>query len=172
MKNKIFLLISVSIFFIIFIIFYKGLYKTNIYIPAVEMNMKIPKYSSRLFNSEEVVQYSEVFDLEGFYLLNIWSSWCVPCKDEHHLLMDLSKNEKIRLIGLNYKDDVNNAQKFLNELGNPFHSILLDIDGIQAIEWGAFGVPESFLIYKNEVVKKYIGPLNDDLLNEIKSLIK
>ena len=86
--------------------------------------------------------------------------------------MDLSNNQNIKLIGLNYKDNKKNAQKFLNELGNPFKKILVDTKGIQAIEWGAFGVPESFLIFKNEIVKKFIGPLDMNLLNEIKSIIQ
>ena len=172
MKNKIFLSISILIFIMIFGVFYKGLNKNNIYTPKVELNKKIPNYSSKLLQSEKLINYSEVFDSESFYLLNIWSSWCVPCREEHHLLMDLSKNQNIKLIGLNYKDNKKNAQKFLNELGNPFKKILVDTKGIQAIEWGAFGVPESFLIFKNEIVKKFIGPLDMNLLNEIKSIIQ
>ena len=172
MKNKIFLSISILIFIMIFGVFYKGLNKNNIYTPKVELNKKIPNYSSKLLQSETLINYSEVFDSESFYLLNIWSSWCVPCREEHHLLMDLSKNQNIKLIGLNYKDNKKNAQKFLNELGNPFKKILVDTKGIQAIEWGAFGVPESFLIFKNEIVKKFIGPLDMNLLNEIKSIIQ
>ena len=172
MKNKIFLSISILIFIMIFGVFYKGLNKNNIYTPKVELNKKIPNYSSKLLQSEKLINYSEVFDSESFYLLNIWSSWCVPCREEHHLLMDLSKNQNIKLIGLNYKDNKKNAQKFLNELGNPFKKILVDTKGIQAIEWGAFGVPESFLIFKKEIIKKYIGPLDMNLLNEIKSIIQ
>ena len=86
--------------------------------------------------------------------------------------MNLSQQRNITLIGLNYKDNVISAQKFLNELGNPFETILVDIEGVQAIEWGAFGVPESFLIFNNKVVKKYIGPLNENLIKEIKLIIK
>ena len=76
------------------------------------------------------------------------------------------------MIGLNYKDKFNNAEKFLNELGNPYNIILLDRDGKVAIEWGAFGVPESFLIRNNRIVKRFIGPLNKNLLLEIEELIK
>ena len=86
--------------------------------------------------------------------------------------MNLSQQRNIRLIGLNYKDNEISAQKFLEELGNPFETILIDIEGVQAIEWGAFGVPESFLILNNKVVKKYIGPLNENLIKEIKLIIK
>tara|TARA_B100000902_G_scaffold171269_1_gene165568 strand:- start:259 stop:777 length:519 start_codon:yes stop_codon:yes gene_type:complete len=172
MKNKIFLIASIFIFIIIFSVFYKGLYKINIYSPKVELNKKIPHYSSKLINSDKLVNYSEIFNHDHFILLNIWSSWCVPCREEHELLMSLSQQRNIRLIGLNYKDNAISAQKFLDELGNPFETILVDIEGVQAIEWGAFGVPESFLIFNNKVVKKYIGPLDENLIKEIKLIIK
>ena len=96
----------------------------------------------------------------------------MPCRDEHPLLMDLSKNKKIEIIGLNYKDNLNNAEKFINELGNPYSIILLDRDGTKAIEWGAFGIPENFLIYENKIIKRYIGPLNSKLVEEIKNYIE
>ena len=86
--------------------------------------------------------------------------------------MSLSQQRNIKLIGLNYKDDTDSAKKFLEELGNPFQKILIDTEGIQAIEWGAFGVPESYLIFDNKVIRKYVGPLNEELLEEIKLLIK
>lgn len=84
----------------------------------------------------------------------------------------MSKNNKIEIIGLNYKDNINNAEKFINELGNPYSIILLDKEGTKAIEWGAFGVPETFLIYENKIIKRYIGPLNSNLVDEIKNYIE
>ena len=84
----------------------------------------------------------------------------------------MNKEEKIKIIGLNYKDDKKNAKIFLKELSNPYDVILLDEDGTVAIEWGAYGVPESFLIYNNKIVKKIIGPINEELLTEIKILIQ
>tara|TARA_B100000902_G_scaffold159368_1_gene155271 strand:+ start:381 stop:899 length:519 start_codon:yes stop_codon:yes gene_type:complete len=172
MKNKIFLFISILILISIFSVFYKGLHKINIYSPEVELNKKIPKYSSKLINSDDLVSYSEIFKYDHFILLNIWSSWCIPCREEHKFLMDLSQQNNLRLIGLNYKDNLINAQNFLDKFGNPFDNILIDRDGIQAIEWGAFGVPESFLIHNNKVVKIYIGPLNQNLIKEIKTIIE
>jgi cytochrome c biogenesis protein CcmG/thiol:disulfide interchange protein DsbE len=73
---------------------------------------------------------------------------------------------------MNYKDTKNNAKNFLKELGNPYDKIIFDSKGINAIEWGAYGVPESFLIYNNEIIRKYIGPLNKVSFEEIKSYIK
>ena len=86
--------------------------------------------------------------------------------------MSLRKNKKIEIIGLNYKDNLNSAKKFLNDLGNPYSLILLDYDGINAIEWGAYGVPETFLIHNNQIIKKIIGPLNLKLVEEIEEIAK
>jgi len=86
--------------------------------------------------------------------------------------MNLNLHNKVNIIGMNYKDDLKNANNFLKELGNPYNEIFLDLDGTIAIEWGAYGVPESFLIRNNKIIKKYIGPLNEKLIDEIKLLIK
>jgi cytochrome c biogenesis protein CcmG/thiol:disulfide interchange protein DsbE len=84
----------------------------------------------------------------------------------------LNKEEKIEIIGLNYKDDKKNAKIFLKELGNPYNIVLSDEDGTVAIEWGAYGVPETFLIYDNKIIKKIIGPINENSIVEIKMLIQ
>ena len=104
--------------------------------------------------------------------MNIWASWCVPCRDEHPFLLNLSKLDNIEIIGLNYKDNNQKAKKFLNELDNPYKVILSDKDGTIAIEWGAYGVPETFLIHDKKIIKKFIGPLNTNSLLEIKKFIK
>ena len=83
------------------------------------------------------------------------------------------KNSKINLVGINYKDNINNAKAFLNELGNPYSKILSDKDGVTSIELGAYGVPETFLINKEKVIiKKIIGPINNESYKEILNLIK
>ena len=172
MKNRLLLLFIISIFIIIFIIFYKGLKNTNVYIPDIKINKEVPSFTSELFYSNEVIKSKEIFDLDKFYLLNIWSSWCLPCRQEHSILMDLIKDDNLKVIGINYKDTKKNAKKFLKELGNPYDKIIFDNVGINAIEWGAYGVPESFLINKNKIIKKYIGPLSKESMEEIKLFIK
>ena len=172
MKNKLIPSIIIISFIAVFLIFYKGLQETNIYTPNSEIKKDIPIFSSISFDSKENVNSSEIFNSNKFYLLNIWASWCVPCRQEHAYLMRLSESDQVTLIGLNYKDNFNNAQNFLKKLGNPYEKILLDEDGIISIEWGAYGVPETFLIHKNKIVSKYIGPLNEELINEIYSIIK
>ena len=172
MKNKILPIAFSLIFIIIFILFYKGLQDTSIYTPKSKIKDNVPVFSANLFNSDKIISSSELFKSDKFYLLNIWSSWCVPCRKEHPLLMELSLRENIELIGLNYKDKNKNANSFLNELGNPYKEIIFDKEGIYAIEWGAYGVPETFIIYNNMIIEKYIGPLNEQSLDEIKNLIK
>ena len=172
MKNRLLLIFIISIFTIIFIIFYKGLQITNIYTPETKINNKIPIFSAKLFYSKKLINSSELFSSDKFYLLNIWSSWCVPCRQEHPLLMSISESKKVDVIGINYKDTQNNAEIFLNKLGNPYKKIIFDKEGIYAIEWGAYGVPESFLIHNGTIIRKYIGPLNNKLIKEINLLVE
>ena len=172
MKNKLIPLLIFLVFIVIFIIFYKGLQNTNIYTPNSKSSFEVPSVSVKLFNSNEIVNTLEIFSSDKFYLLNIWSSWCVPCRQEHSILMELTKTDNLKVIGINYKDTKKNAKIFLKELGNPYDSIIFDNEGINAIEWGAYGVPESFLINNNRIIKKYIGPLNTGSMEEIKSFIK
>mgnify|MGYP005993646387 CR=1 FL=1 len=172
MKNKIFPIFISIVFILIFIIFYRGLQNSNIYIPKTSIEKDIPNFNAKIFNSNKKINSEEVFKKDKFYLMNIWASWCIPCRDEHLYLMNLSNQKIIEVIGLNYKDNKSNAKKFLEELNNPYKIIISDEDGTIAIEWGAYGVPETFLIYNKRIVKKYVGPLNSNSLLEIKKLIK
>ena len=172
MKNKFNTFFIISIFGLIFFIFYKGLQNSNIYTPNLSKKSNIPVFNTKDFYSNNNINSLNIFEPNKTYLLNIWSSWCLPCRQEHKFLMALNKENKINLIGLNYKDKKKNAINFLNELGNPYKKIFVDLDGTIAIDWGAYGVPESYLISNNKIVKKYIGPLNQKLINEIKLFIK
>ena len=170
MKTKIFPIFLIFTFSIIFFVFYKGLHNTNIYTPEIKSEIKIPNFDAKEFFSKDKINSDQIFIGSDYYLLNIWASWCVPCKEEHKYLMDLSKKENIKIIGQNYKDNFENAKNFLINLDNPYDLIFLDNDGTIAIEWGAYGVPETFLIQNNKIIKKIIGPLNEKLLFEIKEL--
>ena len=172
MKIKVLPFIIIFIFIVTFIIFFKGLKNLNIYTPNVSIEKNIPDFNALVFENDIRVNSKKVFEDNQFFLFNIWASWCLPCRDEHAYLMSLSKEENLKIIGLNYKDKKDNAKNFLNELNNPYDLILTDEDGTIAIEWGAFGVPETFLIYKNRIIKKIIGPLNNKSLLEIEKLIK
>ena len=172
MKTKIFPIFLIVTFSIIFFVFYKGLQNTNIYTPEIKSQIKIPNFNTKEFFSKDKINSDKIFVGSDYYLLNIWASWCIPCKEEHKYLMDLSEKENIKIIGQNYKDNFDNAKNFLINLDNPYDLIFLDNDGTIAIEWGAYGVPETFLIQNNKIIKKIIGPLDQRLLFEIKELIQ
>ena len=172
MKAKIFPIFLIIFFLMIFFIFYIGLQNSNVYIPKINIKKDIPSFNVKIFDTEKIIDSEEFFKSDNFYLLNIWSSWCVPCRDEHHFLMNLSNQKNIEIIGLNYKDNKKNAKKFLKEFKSPYKTIFTDLDGTIAIEWGAYGVPETFLIYNKKIIKKIVGPLNENLLLEIKKLIE
>lgn len=163
------------IFFFIFcfIVLFKGLNNSNIYVPKLKSEKILINFKSKELFSEIEISSDQLFIDSDFYILNIWSSWCLPCRDEHKFLMQLSKNSSLMIVGLNYKDKPINAKKFLNEFGNPYSTILLDTDGTISIELGAYGVPETFLINdEKKIIKKIIGPINKQLINEINLMIK
>jgi len=171
MKNK-FSILLIVFFTFIFIIFYKGLNNSNIYVPSTQVEKDVPDLKVKLLRSQNEIELKSLLQGNEFYLINIWSSWCGPCREEHPILMNLKNQKNINIIGLNYKDNKANAEKFLRELGNPYYEILEDNNGSKSIELGAYGVPESFLIHQNKIIRKYIGPLNQNLFTEINSLIK
>ena len=172
MKSKTLPILIIIIFISIFFIFFKGLKNLNIYTPKSNSEIDIPSFKAKVFDTDNEITSEEVFKNNKYYLMNIWASWCLPCRDEHTFLMKLSKQKSIEIVGLNYKDNDKKAKNFLEELDSPYKIILSDKDGTIAIEWGAYGVPESFLIQNKKIIKKIIGPMNEDNLLEIKKLIK
>jgi len=173
MKNKFNLSAAVILVSFCFIIFYKGLNNSNIYAPKINDKKSIPIFEAKDFNSSAYLKSEKIFEEDTFFIVNIWASWCVPCITEHPLLMRLSKNQSVKLIGLNYRDDLDNAKKFINEFGNPYSEIIIDNEGALSIEFGAYGVPETFIIDKNKrIIRKFIGPINEEIVEEIKLIIK
>ena len=173
MKIKIKIFILAMFLSFCFIIFYKGLNNSNIYTPKINDKINIPIFKAIELNSNIEIDSEKVFEENIFYIVNIWASWCVPCRKEHPLLIELSKIQSVRLIGLNYRDNLNNAKTFIEELGDPYFQILIDNDGTLAIEFGAYGVPETFLIDKNKnIIERFIGPINQQTLEKIKLIIK
>ena len=171
MKKNIIYLTSILFFAFIFVVFYIGLDKPNSYIPKQSNNKTIEDFTSNELFSDEKVNSHEIIKNNKFTLINIWSSWCVPCREEHKVLMIL-KEKNLNILGLNYKDKKNNAINFLNKLGNPFAKIFNDKDGLISISLGAYGVPESFLLNNEfKVLKKFIGPLTEENIIEITKII-
>jgi cytochrome c biogenesis protein CcmG/thiol:disulfide interchange protein DsbE len=106
-------------------------------------------------------------DLRGqVWMLNVWASWCVACRQEHPLLVDLAKTSKVKLYGLNYKDKRDDGLAWLQRHGNPYIASLSDTDGLVGIDYGVYGVPETFIIDKQGVIRhKQIGPITAESLS-------
>jgi cytochrome c biogenesis protein CcmG/thiol:disulfide interchange protein DsbE len=101
-------------------------------------------------------------------VINVFASWCAPCRDEHPLLERLARMNRVKLVGLAYKDEPKNTLKFLTEMGNPFMAVGQDEKGRAAIDWGVYGVPETFIIGKDgRIAYKHIGPLTEASLTDI-----
>ena len=107
-------------------------------------------------------------ELKGkVWVLNVWASWCVPCRQEHPLITDLAKNSGVPVYGLNYKDKPADASAWLAQLGDPFAATLSDIDGLVGIDYGVYGVPETFIIDKQGVIRlKHIGPMTPEAMRD------
>jgi len=101
-------------------------------------------------------------------VLNVWASWCVPCHDEAPLLMQLARDSRIRLVGINYKDQPDNARRFLGRYGNPFAASGTDANGRAAIEWGVYGVPETFIVGRDgKIAYKLVGPITPENIERV-----
>ena len=106
-------------------------------------------------------------------VVNFWASWCVPCRAEHPFLMRLAERANVVIIGINYKDSAENAAGFISDLGNPFWRIGVDERGHTAIDWGVYGIPETFIINKEgKIAYKHIGPITQTHMPEILSHIE
>ena len=171
-KNSIFSLIILTLLIISFFVFKFALQKEKIYSPKINDNQIFTNFEVVELIDEEQINFNKVLFGKKFYLINIWSSWCEPCKDESDKLLQLKNDTSVMMIGINYKDKKKNALNFLKLYGDPFDKIFIDKQGTISINFGAYGVPETFLINNdNKLLKKYIGPLNDKDINEIKKII-
>ena len=126
--------------------------------PAPAFNLPQLADPQRSFKSEE---------MRGkVWLLNVWASWCEACRDEHPVLLELARTRVVPIYGLNYKDERQDALNWLEEFGNPYTAILVDADGRVGIDYGVYGVPETFVIDRNGVIRyKQIGPVTEEVLN-------
>ena len=171
-RNSIISLIILIILISSFFILKFALQKEKIYTPKMIDNQIFTDFEVEELFEGKNVNFNNVFLGQNFYLLNIWSSWCEPCKDESEYLLELKNDNSITMIGINYKDKKKNALNFLKLYGNPFDKIFIDKQGTLSINFGAYGVPETFLINnEKKVLKKYIGPLNEKDIYEIKKII-
>jgi cytochrome c biogenesis protein CcmG/thiol:disulfide interchange protein DsbE len=107
-------------------------------------------------------------DLRGEpYLLNVWGSWCPACRDEHPVITELAQSGRLKVIGYDYKDEPEDARRWLQQYGNPYALVIVDQDGRAAFDWGIYGAPESFLVDAQGIVRwKFIGPMTDAVVRE------
>ncbi len=166
-EYKIFFLLVFFIF--IFIFFYLSLFTKKKFEPRIVVGNEMPNLTSSTLFNDQNLSLKDIVNNEVF-VVNIFASWCAPCKIEHPFLIKI-KNKNIKIIGINYKDNKQNAKKFLKKYQNPYQEILLDQKGTLSINLGAFGVPETFVIDKNFIiVEKQIGPINDEFIKKVLSL--
>ena len=170
-KKSIFSLFILVLLILSFFVFKFALDKEKIYFPRIMDGKIFTDFEVKDLIEGKKINFNKVLFGKNFYLINIWSSWCEPCKDESDKLLQLKKDTSIMIIGINYKDKNKNALNFLKLYGDPFDQIFIDKQGTISINFGAYGVPETFLIDgENKVLKKYIGPLNDEDVFEIKKI--
>ena len=171
MKKISYIIISL-LFSFLFIILYFSLGNQRVYDTKDLIGKKISEVEINLFQSSETINTKEFMKNE-FTILNFWASWCGPCRKEHPNLVRLSKIKNLKIIGINFKDDKENAKSFLKENGNPFHILTEDKDGKNSVNFGVYGIPETILIDSElKILKKYIGPLNIKEVNEIRKIVK
>ena len=164
-----FVLLVVSTFALVFLLSNKDPNKP----PSALINKNVPNFESNsLYESNNVIRTQDLKNKK--VLINFFASWCVPCKVEHPLFFEISKNyPDLFIIGFNHKDKSDDAKKYLSEDGNPYNFVGVDSDGMIALEFGVFGLPETFLINeKGKIIYKFMGPLTKEIIkNEIVPLL-
>ena len=163
------LLLIISTFLLIFLLEKKDPNKP----PSVLLNKSVPEFNMvNLFNENEILSNKSI--VKRYILINFFASWCAPCKIEHPLFFDIKKQyPNLYLLGINHKDKKEEAHKYLNSDGNPYDYVGIDNNGLVALEFGVFGLPETFLVNpKGIIIYKYLGPLSKKIIeNEIKPLL-
>ena len=173
MKKQLFVIPSVVFFLIISVFLYLLLIERNpSELPSVLINKKAPNFkTTSLFDENLIVSNKEFTD--EVTLVNFFATWCLPCKEEHPFIKKLSNEPGIKLIGINYKDENSKAKKWLKELGNPYTKVGIDKNGSIGIDWGLYGIPETYVVDKNGIIKyKYIGPITKKKYKEFYFQIK
>ena len=170
-------LIPLAVFLLLAVFLAIGLSLNPREVPSPLIDKPAPEFSlAQLRNPERKLSLQE---LRGqVWMLNVWASWCVSCRDEHRVLQALADQNLVPIVGLNYKDKPGNARQWLADLGDPYTVSVIDREGRAGIDWGVYGVPETFLIDRQGVIRyKHIGPvdfsaLSEKLIPKIKSLVQ
>ena len=130
-------------------------------IPSALIGTKAPTLTLQALDGSNTVALTSEAIAGKLTLVNIFASWCVPCRQEHPILKELAKDPRLNVVGINYKDKNENALRFLGELGNPYKAIGVDPNGKAAIDWGVYGIPESYLVSADgTILYKKVGPFD------------
>ncbi len=147
-------------------------------VPSVLIDKPVPVFSlapleGLLANGQPVPGFASA-DLKGrVTVVNVWASWCAPCRQEHPLLVDLASDPSIRVVGINQKDNPDNARRFLGTLGNPYAAVGVDPNGRASIDWGVYGVPETFIVGPDGTIRhKQIGPLTPEAMDGFRAMLR
>ena len=161
-----FLLVLIIFFYLLMIERNPSVISSNL------LNKNVPKFQSESLLKNQNFVSSEEFGKE-IVLVNFFATWCKPCRDEHEYIKRFSDEKKVRVIGINYKDDKKKTIKWLKTLGNPYSDIPLDGKGIIAIDWGVYGIPETFVVNSKGIIKyRHVGPITKKMYKKINLLIK
>lgn len=133
-------------------------------IPSPLIGKMAPQFALPVLDEPERIITRD--DLLGEpYLLNVWGSWCPACRDEHPVITELAESGRIRVIGYDYKDEADDARRWLQQFGNPYALVIADVEGRAALDWGIYGAPESFLVDAEGFIRwKFVGPLTPEVV--------
>ncbi len=173
MSRTVKLLIPFALFLVAVSFLFRGLFLNPHEVPSPLVGKPAPKFVAPILG--EAGKTFSIDDMKGkVWLLNVWASWCAACREEHPLLMEMTKTGQIDIYGLDYKDTEQEAQAVLIQYGNPYKAVFTDTDGKIGIDYGVYGVPETYVIDQAGVIRyKQIGPINEEnLLKKIIPLLK
>jgi len=166
MRRSLLYVLPIVVLAALIAVFWRGLYLNPRILPSPLIGKSVPQFSlPRLHDPQQVFTQQEF--LGRVSLLNAWATWCVPCRDEQQTLLTFAKQNLVTIFGLDYKDDRQSALDWLAQRGNPYAAVAFDATGDVAINWGVYGVPETFLIDQHGIIRyKYIGPLTPDVIQK------
>ena len=173
MKKKILIFPFIAFLFILIVFFYLLVIERDpSELPSVLIDKKVPIFETEsLLNKKKFISKNE-FGSE-ITLVNFFATWCGPCREEHVYLQRLSDEKGLKIIGVNYKDNPNKAVKWLEELGNPYSDVIVDSKGHIGIDWGVYGIPETFIVDSKSIIKyRLVGPITKKKYKSFYSIIK
>jgi len=172
MKKQLLILPSLFFLFFLIIFFYLLIIDRNpSELPSTLLDKNVPKFETESLLKDEKFISSKEFGNE-ILLVNFFATWCKPCRDEHIYIKRFSNEKEIKVIGINYKDNPKKATQWLKELGNPYADVAVDKSGRIAIDWGVYGIPETFIVNSKGIIKyRHAGPVTKKIYKKINLII-